>query len=135
MGRAVIHISVAVRDLEEALAWYGSTFGAQVGRKTPRWADVDFFGAQLTLQNDPEGLLPRDKQMARHFGATLEWDRWTELAADLQRRGARFEREPAITLTETDREQAKLYLEDPSGNIIELKAYRHPEKVLGGIWR
>lgn len=31
--------------------------------------------------------------------------------------------------------QAKLMVSGPSGNLIEIKAYRHPEKVLGEIAR
>jgi extradiol dioxygenase family protein len=28
-------------------------------------------------------------------------------------------------------EQGKMMMADPSGNLIEIKAYRHPEQVLG----
>jgi len=30
-------------------------------------------------------------------------------------------------------EQGKLMLKDPSGNLIEIKAYRYPENVLGTL--
>jgi extradiol dioxygenase family protein len=33
----------------------------------------------------------------------------------------------------TEREQGKAMIQDPSGNLIELKAYRNPSAVLGDL--
>ena len=38
---------------------------------------------------------------------------------------------PSIKMAGTDDEQGKLYLQDPSGNVIELKAYRNVQRTLG----
>jgi len=42
-----------------------------------------------------------------------------------------FIESPTISYVGEPVEQAKLMIVDPSGNLIELKAYRHPEQVLG----
>lgn len=39
---------------------------------------------------------------------------------------------PQVSLKGAPEEQAQSYLEDPSHNVIELKAYRNVARVLGG---
>ena len=127
-GRAAIfHLSFPVDDLDEAIAFY-SGLGGVVGRRETDWADVALFGAQLTLQQVPEDVL-RPMPRSRHFGATLPWLDWERLVARL----GGFVEGPRIDHEGTDREQAKAMVADPSGNLIELKAYRQPAAVLGAL--
>jgi extradiol dioxygenase family protein len=117
-----------VHDLAEAITFYTSTFEAIVGRRTPGWADIALFGAQITLQNRPEEVT-RPMPRARHFGATLPWGEWEKVTARL----SDFVETPRKHHVGTLQEQAKAMVQDPSGNLIELKAYRHPTAVLGGL--
>ena len=92
------------------------------------WADIALFGAQLTLQHVPGDVLdpmPR----SRHFGATLGWSEWETLVGTL----SDFVEPPRVDHQGTEHEQAKAMVRDPSGNLIELKAYRQPEAVLGEL--
>jgi extradiol dioxygenase family protein len=128
MSLPVFHLSFPVRDLEEAIAFYTSALGGTVGRHEAAWADIALFGAQLTLQYVPEDVsapMPR----SRHFGATLDWDQWTRLTASF----TDFVEPPRIDHETTKFEQAKAMVADPSGNLIELKAYRQPHAVLGEL--
>lgn len=125
MGRTIFHLSFPVRDLDEAVAFYRERLGGVPGRRTEAWADIALFGAQLTLQLDPDNVsqpMPR----TRHFGATLTWDHWEALTASLDG----FSEPPKISHRGTEAEQAKAMIADPSGNLIEIKAYRNPEAVL-----
>jgi len=125
---AIFHLSFPVRDLGEAIAFYESRFEAVVGRREAGWADIALFGAQVTLQEAPGDILdpmPR----TRHFGATLPWAQWEALT----HRFDRFVEGPTIGYAGTDREQGKAMIADPSGNLIEVKAYRHPQVVLAGL--
>ncbi len=123
----IFHLSFPVHDLEQAIDFY-ATLGGVVGRRETGWADVALFGAQLTLQHVPEDVL-RPMPRSRHFGATLPWREWEELIARL----GGFVEGPRVDYPGTDREQAKAMIADPSGNLIELKAYRHPVAVLGEL--
>jgi extradiol dioxygenase family protein len=131
--RPIFHLSFPVRDLAEAVAFYRDELGAEIGRHEAGFADALLFGAQVTLQDDPANVL-KPMPRTRHFGATVPWADWEALA---HRFGA------AANLVEASRvsyagsptEQGKLMLSDPSGNLIELKAYRHPEAVLGPLAR
>lgn len=125
--RPIFHLSFPVRDLDEAIAFYRDAFGAVPGRREAAWADIALFGAQLTLQHAPSDVLepiPR----TRHFGATLDWSDWQEITA----RFVDFVEPPTISHSGTGREQAKAMVRDPSGNLIEIKAYRDPGAVLPG---
>jgi extradiol dioxygenase family protein len=129
--RPIAHLSFPVRDLDEAVEFYRSTLGAEIGRRTETFADALLFGAQVTLQNDPAAVtspMPR----SRHFGWTLPWADWETLAAALAGSDVVVEG-PTVSYAGEPIEQAKLMIADPSGNLIELKAYRHPEQVLGAI--
>jgi len=122
----IFHLSFPVRDLEEGLAWYAATLGGVPGRREQGWADIALFGAQLTLQHAPDDLL-ENMPRSRHFGVTLDWREWVALVEGL----GDFAEPPRVDHQGTDREQAKAMVRDPSGNLIELKAYRQPEAVLG----
>ncbi len=129
--RPIFHLSIPVRDLDEAVDFYGRHLGARIGRRTETFADALLFGAQVTLQNDPSNVsdpMPR----TRHFGATLPWDQWEAMAADLAGSTLLVE-DPKTSSVGEPIEQGKLMISDPSGNLIEIKAYRHPERVLGPL--
>jgi extradiol dioxygenase family protein len=129
--RPIFHLSIPVRDLDESVEFYRSVLGADIGRRTDAFADALVFGAQVTLQNDPAQVshpMPR----TRHFGATVSWDEWEEVANRLADMGA-FVEPPTVSFRGQPAEQAKLMIADPSGNLIELKAYRRPGQVLGAI--
>lgn len=129
VGRApIFHLSFPVRDIEEALDFYTRTLGGVPGRREAAWADVALFGAQLTLQHVPEDIL-QPMPRSRHFGATLDWAAWEDLTRGL----ADFVEPPRVDYAGTDREQAKAMVRDPSGNLIELKAYRQPRAVFGEL--
>lgn len=127
-GRAIFHLSFPVRDLDESIAFYTNILGGTLGRSEPEWADIALFGAQVTLQHVPGDVL-HPMPRSRHFGATLGWPDWERLTARL----TQFVEGPRIDYAGEPREQAKAMIVDPSGNFIELKAYRCPEMVLGAL--
>lgn len=126
--KPIFHLSFPVRDLDEAIAFYRTSFAAIPGRREASWADIALFGAQITLQLSPQDVtdpMPR----TRHFGATLPWTEWEAVTAQL----TGLIEGPNVSDQGTEKEQAKAMLRDPSGNLIEIKAYRHPEAVLPGL--
>jgi extradiol dioxygenase family protein len=127
-GQVIFHLSFPVCDLAESIRFYTTELGGTPGRREAAWADIALFGAQVTLQHVPQDVLvpmPR----SRHFGATLAWADWEALTARL----ADFVEAPRVEYPGESREQGKAMIVDPSGNFIELKAYRQPEIVLGTL--
>ncbi|GAB1537926.1 VOC family protein [Scytonema sp. NUACC21] len=130
MFRPIFHLAFPVRDLEECKNFYVNTLGAKVGRVRDKWIDIFLFEGQITLHERPFEVLPIGKHGVRHFGAILAWRDWEVLALRLNEMKVEFEVKPYVSGVGTDIEQAKMLLSDPSGNLIEVKAYRNPSVAL-----
>jgi uncharacterized protein len=129
--RFIFHLSIPVSSLQDAERFYTSVLDARIGRRGPDWIDALLWGHQVTLQLRPDEVLPRDRQGKRHFGVVLPWADWEALAERLRADGTGFLSPPEVQFVGTPSEAAKLYLEDPSHNVIEIKAYRDPQKTIG----
>jgi extradiol dioxygenase family protein len=130
-ARHIFHLSIPVADLDAATRFYVDVLGARVGRTTDDWLDVLLWGHQITLQRRPGDVLPPEAQGNRHFGVVLPWAEWEALAARLRARGTPLLSPPAVTNAGTAQEQGKIYLADPSHNVIEIKTYRDLAATIG----
>ncbi len=124
------HLAFPVTDLEATRRFFVDLLGCRTGREDRRWIDFDLHGHQLTAhlceQMPSLGTNRVDgKEIpVMHFGLILDWGRWQDTAAALRAAGADFLLEPQIRFRGQPGEQATLFLRDPSGNGIELKAFR-----------
>jgi extradiol dioxygenase family protein len=130
-ARHIFHLSIPVADLEAAKRFYTEVLGARVGRTTDDWLDVLLWGHQITLQRLPGEVLSPEAQGKRHFGVILPWAEWDALGARLLARGTPLLSPPAIANAGTPKEQGKIYLADPSHNVIEIKTYRDLAATIG----
>jgi extradiol dioxygenase family protein len=117
--RHLFHLAFPVSDLRTSERFYVDQLGARIGRRRADWMDVLLWGHQITLHLSPGDV--RREQGPRHFGVVLPWSEWESLA---ERNDVEFFIGPELRHVDTPREQAKLYLEDPDGYILEIKAYR-----------
>ncbi len=131
--RPIFHLSFPVSDLSDAISFYTEELGAEIGRRTEVTADILLFGAQVTLHEDPS-VAGEPTTRGRHFGATLDWKEWEAMVTRLNGT-TRFIEPPTVSHEGDPIEQGKLMIADPSGNLVEIKAYRHPEEVLGPLVR
>lgn len=121
---AIFHLSFPVRSLQESVEFYRQCLGATVGRSSAAWVDVILFGHQLTLHNQPSQVQPREQRGVRHFGAILSWGCWEGVRARVLAYKPSFEAGLQHRLPGEPGEHVKLLLEDPDGNLIEVKAYK-----------
>lgn len=131
MNRYIFHLSIPVSELTGAKRFYVEILGATIGRENEEWLDILLWGHQITLQRSPEEVRPVAEQGKRHFGVVLPWTEWEREAERIQRLGVGVLERPSVKLAGTDDEHGKFYLHDPSGNVIELKAYRNVQRTLG----
>lgn len=129
--RYIFHLSIPVLELIASKKFYVEVLGATVGRENEDWLDVLLWGHQITLQRRPEEVLPAGKQGKRHFGVVLPWSEWQREMTRMEEARVTFLDRPAIQMAGTENEHAKAYLSDPSGNVIEMKAYRNTQQTLG----
>jgi extradiol dioxygenase family protein len=122
----ILHLSLPVRDLAETKQFYAETLGCEVGRERPDFIDIWFYGLQLTLQLQPDQVLPLEQRGVRHFGVTVETDELDELMTRLGAAPIEWVSPLHTDYPGTPQEQTKAKIADPSGNVIELKAYVDP---------
>lgn len=128
--RPILHLSLPVRDVEEARDFYVRALGCQPARQRDDFVDVWFFGLQLTLHDRPDeatGLVPGS---SRHFGVTLSRDEFDQLVEHLEGSGVQWVAPVATDDAGLRTEQTKAKIVDPSGNVIEVKTYRDVQAAL-----
>ncbi len=130
------HLAIPVTDIDAARSFYVDVLGCGTGRTASRWVDLDFFGHQVTLHlvDELESVsatnpVDSDKVPARHFGMVLDRPHWETLSRKLQQAGVEFLIEPKIRFAGEVGEQATMFLRDPSGNAIEFKSFRDPDRL------
>ena len=131
------HLAFPVRDLPETRRFYVDLLRCREGRSGDDWVDIDFFGSQIVAHVSPAGSLPRVGANSidgyevplPHFGAVLPMDEWRAMADRLRSAKATFLVEPHIRYEGKAGEQASMLLTDPSGNVIELKAFADPARL------
>ena len=129
------HLAFPVTDLDATRAFYAGILGCAIGRESDRWIDFNFFGHQITAhQSDASvtrshNVVDGDEVPASHFGAVLDWDDWHALRDRLQALGLQFVIGPRIRFAGEVGEQATFFIRDPSGNALEFKSFRNPERL------
>lgn len=120
----IFHLSIPVRDLDEAVSFYVHSLGCQAARARREFADVWFFGMQLSLQERPDETAAPPAGSSRHFGVTLGRDEFDAVVARLEASGVDWVVPVSTDDAGLPTEQTKGKIADPSGNVIEVKTYR-----------
>jgi hypothetical protein len=129
------HHAFAVRDLASTRAFYGGLLGCREGRSTETWVDFDFFGNQISAHLGAAaspaavGHVDGVEVPIPHTGALLGWEEFQAVAARLEGAGVSFLIPPSVRYRGRPEEQATMFFLDPSGNALELKAFRNPSTV------
>jgi len=118
------HLSVPVRDLDEALDFYVHALGCRAARARAGFTDVWFYGMQVTLQDRPDEVAQTPVGGSRHFGVTLGRAEFDAVVRRLTAGGSDWVSPPHTDDQGLDTEQTKAKIADPSGNVIEFKTYR-----------
>lgn len=130
------HLAFPVRDLSEARAFYGELLECPEGRSSEEWIDFNFFGHQIVAHLSPDECretatsgVDNHQVPVRHFGAVLSIPSWQALADKLKAAGTQFIIEPYVRFKDQPGEQATMFFTDPSGNAIEIKAFRDMQSL------
>ncbi len=137
MELQAFHAAIVVHDLHASRSFYGELLGCQEGRCSDDWVDFNFYGHQLVCHLDSSAdagrhltnLVDGEDVPVPHFGVVLSMTEWQLLAKHLRQRQTQFVIEPGIRFVGETGEQATLFIADPSGNVLEFKAFRDPENL------
>lgn len=130
------HLAIPVTDIPGTRKFYLEVLGCGLGRSSDTWIDFDFYGHQLSAHIAPDEIsIPKTNLVdgkdipVRHFGVVLDQVAWERLKQRLENNGTRFLIEPQIRFKGQVGEQATMFISDPSGNVLEFKAFRDETKL------
>ena len=130
------HLALPVQDLKESLAFFKSIFPIEIGRSSDNWIDLNFYGHQLVLHEHKgfksyEGFnhVDGDEVPVPHFGIVLSIDEFYSVIANVEALEIDYYIKPRVRFKNSDGEQSTFFLKDPSGNYIEIKAFKNIDNL------
>ena len=123
------HLAIPCGDLEVAKKFYSETLGCRLDNSAQEWADVDFWGNELTLHKSEHKLdnERHDVDMGNvpvpHFGVHLEKKIFDKIKSNLETKKISYIDKPYTRFKGTEFEQNTFFIEDPNGNVLELKTF------------
>ncbi|MGA9341700.1 MAG: VOC family protein [Rhodanobacteraceae bacterium] len=129
------HLAFPVTSLPATRAFYCDLLGCTAGRSSEHWIDFNFFGHQIVahlvedMAHRVSSPVDGDDVPIPHFGVVLSMPDWQALADRLSAAHVDFVIEPHVRFRGQTGEQATLFVRDPSGNALELKAFADPSRL------
>ena len=129
------HLAIPVSNLEESVAYYRDTLGLREGRCSKKWADFDFFGHQLvchvsdSINEQVTNPVDGEEVPIPHFGVVLSIEEFEEFLLQINDKNIDFIIKPTIRFKGEIGEQRTMFLRDPSGNAIEIKAFKDMDNL------
>jgi hypothetical protein len=131
------HLAIPAGDIDVALKFYCNILGCKRGMaefKYPdAWADIDFWGNELTLHaTDPNKKNVGERHnvdmgnvSVPHFGVHLNAETFKNIKEKLIQNNIKFIDPPFIRFKGESREQETMFIGDPNGNCLEIKTMRN----------
>ena len=129
------HLAIPVSNLEESVAYYRDSLGLREGRSSNKWADFDFFGHQLVchvsniINEQITNPVDGEEVPVPHFGVVLSIEKFEEFLLQINDKNIDFIIKPTIRFKGEIGEQRTMFFRDPSGNAIEIKAFKDMNKL------
>ncbi len=132
VSRILFHLAFPVSDLEATKRFYVEGLGCELGRASARAVTLGLAGHQLVahLVSEPAGA--QKGIYPRHFGLVFTDQKdWQALVNRAKAAGLKFFQQPRLRFPGTRIEHRTVFLEDPSGNLLEFKHYTHDSAIFG----
>ena len=129
------HLAISAGDLDVAMEFYCGLLGCIKGNSERNWVDINFWGNELTLHATD----PSKKQKAEihsvdmgsvsvpHFGVHLDTETFKNLKEKLIENNVEFVNKPYLRFRNEELEQETMFIEDPHGNVLEIKTMKNPD--------
>jgi len=122
------HLAIPASDLSIATSFYQNILGCKLGnREEEKWVDVDFWGNELTLHKT-HTKLPKERHdvdmgsvSIPHFGVHLDKEVFEKIKENIKANNIKYFDGPYTRFKGKEEEQQTFFIEDPHGNVMELK--------------
>ena len=124
------HLALPAGDIKKTEKFYTEILGCKTGnREAGKWVDIDFWGNELTL-HQTKMKLPRERHDVDmgnvpipHFGVHLKKEVFDHIKSNLESKNISYIDKPYTRFKGTKFEQNTFFIEDPHGNVLELKTF------------
>ena len=134
------HLAILAGDLDTAIDFYCNVLGCTKGNseiKPPdSWCDINFWGNELTLHSSCGGDVTGERHnvdmgnvSVPHFGVHLDAGVFKSLKERLIQKNIKFIDEPYVRFKDELLEQETMFIEDPNGNVLEIKTMANPDEL------
>ena len=124
------HLAIPVSNLEESVIYYRDILGLEEGRSSKKWADFNFFGHHLVchvsdnINEQVTNPVDGEEVPVPHFGVVLSIEEFEDFLFKISDKDIDFIIKPTVRFKGEIGEQRTLFFRDPSGNAIEIKAFK-----------
>jgi len=124
------HLAIPVSNIKESIFFYKEILGLKQGRSSNQWADFYFFGHQLVchvssvIEEQVSTPVDGEEVPVTHFGVVLSIEEFEEFLSKIDGKDIDFIIKPTIRFKGEIGEQRTMFFRDPSGNAIEVKAFK-----------
>ena len=127
------HLAIPAGDLNTATKFYTDVLGCKLGNgEEGKWIDVDFWGNELTLHKT-DMKLPNERHdvdmgnvPVPHFGVHLNPDVFEKIKHNIESNSKiNYLDNPYTRFKGQKEEQETFFIEDPHGNVLELKTMKN----------
>ncbi len=130
--QTLFHLAFPVTNIPQTKQFYVTGLGCEVGRETNDSIILNLYGHQIVAHIVQELAAPQTSIYPRHFGLvfTQEVD-WEAILARAQTNSLPFYQQPKHRFPDSPLEHRTFFLQDPFGNFLEFKFYRHASAIFG----
>ncbi|MBT8282007.1 MAG: VOC family protein [Muriicola sp.] len=135
MKHSAFHLALPCYSVTKTKKFYTDVLGADLGRHSTQWADINLYGNQITFTKSGEfsfnyksykfgdSILP-----SFHFGVILNEKSWNEVYHQLSEIRDKNS-EPITFLKNKKGEHSSFFVEDPNGYVVEFKCFKESTEV------
>ena len=130
------HLAIPAGDLDKAIEFYCNILGCTKGNSEEgNWSDINFWGNELTLhsssckQTGDRHNVDMNNVSVPHFGVHLTAEEFKDLKERIIQNNIGFIDEPYVRFEGNVLEQETMFIEDPNGNVLELKTMVNPDAL------
>ncbi len=129
------HLALPCLSISKTRAFYHDLLGAQIGRSSVKWLDVNFYNHQITFtESGPFKFESKSYSFngqvlpSFHFGVILEREEWKRILNLLKANGVEIVSEVVFLMDKTGEHQS-FFVKDPNGFTVEFKCFRDSKEV------
>jgi extradiol dioxygenase family protein len=135
MKQQAFHLALPCEDIEVTKKFYQTVLGANIGRSSEQWIDIDLYKNQITFTECGRyNFLYKNYRLGKHvlpsfhFGIILDAESWDELYNTLVQSKLNLVKD-FTTFKEKIGEHRSFFVKDPNGFMVEFKNFKRKEEI------